>query len=234
MGTNIPGLPYLTTVPHIDEGAHGVEGTCPAGQQVCPVVGMQHTDIVGTVSLGGQQEQEGSLGKVLCPPQLPATVGGPSPGSLGSIQAPCLQPGARDLGWQLVPTDRACMDFIWVGPSPWQNNRAFLLPRASQGSHTGSSCHLLPTGTCALTLWHSPRWPGQQCHLACSKLQTLPQSPGAQDVTRCRDILPRHIPAYARDETKGGNSGDRDRDPQASWAASRTALVAAVWNCPLL
>lgn len=53
----------------------------------------------------------------------------PLPGALrqwvSPALAPCLQPGARDLGWQLVPTDRARMDFIWVVPSPLQKDWAF-------------------------------------------------------------------------------------------------------------
>lgn len=78
MGISIPVLlgmlPYLTTVPHVDEGAHGVEGTCPTGQQVCSVVGMQHTDIVGTVSLG---ERKGHRVSVPCPSPGPAPSWGP-------------------------------------------------------------------------------------------------------------------------------------------------------------
>lgn len=146
-------LPYLATVPHIDEGAHGVEGACPAGQQVCPVVGMQHTDIVGTVSLGGQQ----GTGRVtgywyFAHPQFPAsawnpmTVGEPQPDYLGSTQALCLQHGARDLGWQLVPTDIA---YIWVDPSPLQNDRAF---------YWSSCCQEHPRGTTwgPVATWASP------------------------------------------------------------------------------
>lgn len=88
-------LPYLTTVPHVDEGAHGVEGACPAGQQVCPVVGMQHTDIVGTVSLGGQQGREGSPGIGALPTHsslpLPVALGqgvSPTPGIWGGSLCP--------------------------------------------------------------------------------------------------------------------------------------------------
>lgn len=48
--------PYLTAVPHVDEGADGVAGTRPAGQQVCSVVGLQQADVVGTVGLGTGRE----------------------------------------------------------------------------------------------------------------------------------------------------------------------------------
>lgn len=70
-------LPYLATVPHVDEGAHGVEGACPTGQQVCPVVGMQHTDVVGTVSLGDSRGEEGSLGIGALPTPAPCLCLGP-------------------------------------------------------------------------------------------------------------------------------------------------------------
>lgn len=60
-----------------------------------------------------------------------------------------------------------------------------------------------------------------------------PPFPSAQDVTRCRDILPHCVPAHARDETKGGNAGDKDGYPQASSAVFRTAPISTVWGCPL-
>lgn len=44
-----------------------------------------------------------------------------------------------------MPSDRACVDFIWVVPSPLQNDSfllLLLLPRAAQGNHVGPSCHL--------------------------------------------------------------------------------------------
>lgn len=90
-------LPYLTTVPHVDEGAHGVEGACPAGQQVCPVVGVQHTDIVGTVSLWGQHGREGSPGIGALP--TPSSL--PLPGALGQGVSPTpgLHPGSLPPAW---------------------------------------------------------------------------------------------------------------------------------------
>lgn len=66
-------LPYLATVPHIDEGADGVKGTRAAGQQVCPVVGVQHTDVVGTVGLGGQQGRR-RVGGGLDPSPTPSSL----------------------------------------------------------------------------------------------------------------------------------------------------------------
>ena len=74
-------LPYLATVPHVDEGADGVEGACPAGQQVRPVVGVQHTDVVGAVGLGGWQGRgRVAGGSVLRPPPAPCLCLGPYDG----------------------------------------------------------------------------------------------------------------------------------------------------------
>lgn len=39
-------------MPHVDEGADGVEGAGATGQQVGPVVGVQQADVVGAVGLG--------------------------------------------------------------------------------------------------------------------------------------------------------------------------------------
>lgn len=44
-------LAYLPSVPHIDEGAHGLEGTSATGQEVGAVVGLQEADKVGTLRL---------------------------------------------------------------------------------------------------------------------------------------------------------------------------------------
>lgn len=65
-------LPYLAAVPHVDKGTDRVEGARPAGQQVRPVVGVQHADVVGTVSLRGEQGRgRVTGGSVLCPPPAP-------------------------------------------------------------------------------------------------------------------------------------------------------------------
>lgn len=111
-------LPYLAAVPHIDEGTDWVEGARPAGQQVGPVVGVQHTDVVGTVGLGEEQGRERITGGLMPTPSslpLPGALQqwvSPSPGSLGCTQALCLHPGARGARWQLAPTHRAGTDFI--------------------------------------------------------------------------------------------------------------------------
>lgn len=71
-------LPYLAAVPHVDEGADRVEGTRPTGQQVCSVVGVQHTDVVGAVGLRGQQGRGRVMGGlVLHPPTDPCLCLGP-------------------------------------------------------------------------------------------------------------------------------------------------------------
>lgn len=157
-------LPYLATVPHVDKGAHGVEGARPAGQQVCPVVGMQHTDIVGTVSLGGQQGRGRVTGYwCLAHPQPPAsawdptTVGEPQPW----LRASSLVPGIW--GGSLCPLT----GLVWTssGWSPAHCKRTGLFPGPSAaksipGEPHGIQLppgHLLPAGTCALTLSHSPR-----------------------------------------------------------------------------
>lgn len=49
-------------MPHVDEGADGVAGTRATGQQVCPVVGLQQADVVGTVGLGTGREGGGWWG----------------------------------------------------------------------------------------------------------------------------------------------------------------------------
>lgn len=111
-------LPYLAAVPHIDEGTDWVEGARPTGQQVGPVVGVQHTDVVGTVGLGEEQGRERITGGLMPTPSslpLPGALQqwvSPSPGSLGCTQALCLHPGARGARWQLAPTHRAGTDFI--------------------------------------------------------------------------------------------------------------------------
>lgn len=42
---------YLSSVPHTDEGAHGLEGTGSTGQEVGAVVGLQEANKVGTFRL---------------------------------------------------------------------------------------------------------------------------------------------------------------------------------------
>lgn len=52
---------HLSPVPHVDVGAHRLEGTGAAGQQVGAVVGLQETDKVGTLRLEeGQGRRAGS------------------------------------------------------------------------------------------------------------------------------------------------------------------------------
>lgn len=47
----ILSLAYLSSVPHVDEGTHGLEGTGATGQEVSAVVGLQETNKVGTLRL---------------------------------------------------------------------------------------------------------------------------------------------------------------------------------------
>lgn len=42
---------YLSSVPHVDEGTHGLEGPGATGQEVGAVVGLQKANKVGTLGL---------------------------------------------------------------------------------------------------------------------------------------------------------------------------------------
>lgn len=46
---------YLSSVPHVDEGAHRLEGAGAAGQEVSAVVGLKKADKVGTLRLQKQR-----------------------------------------------------------------------------------------------------------------------------------------------------------------------------------
>lgn len=48
---SISSSTHLSPVPHVDVGAHRLEGTGAAGQQVGAVVGLQETDKVGALRL---------------------------------------------------------------------------------------------------------------------------------------------------------------------------------------
>lgn len=47
---------HLSPVANVDEGAHWLEGTGAAGQQVGAVVGLQETDKVGALRLGKERK----------------------------------------------------------------------------------------------------------------------------------------------------------------------------------
>lgn len=44
-------LAYLSSVPHVNEGTHGLEGTGATGKKVGAVVGLQEANKVGTLRL---------------------------------------------------------------------------------------------------------------------------------------------------------------------------------------
>lgn len=44
-------LAYLSSVPHVNEGTHGLEGAGATGQEVGAVVGLQEANKVGTLRL---------------------------------------------------------------------------------------------------------------------------------------------------------------------------------------
>lgn len=48
---------YLSSVSHIDEGTHWLEGTSATGQKVGAVVGLQEADKVGTLRLNKNKTQ---------------------------------------------------------------------------------------------------------------------------------------------------------------------------------
>lgn len=131
------------------------------------------------------------------------------------------------------------------GPQPIAKGRGFLLllpsPRASLGEPRVIQLapgHLLPTGTRVLTPSHGPHQLGERGPGSSSRTQPQapgdPPLPGTHHTNRCRDVLPCRVPACAGDETKGGNVGDGDGYPRAFSAASRTAPITTVWDCPLL
>lgn len=55
---------HLSTMPNGNESAGWLEGTSATGQQVGPVVGLQHPHKVGTLHLGGGGGWEDDLGQV--------------------------------------------------------------------------------------------------------------------------------------------------------------------------
>lgn len=160
----------------------------------------------------------------------------PSPGSLGYSQALCPHPAARGARQQLMHplSGLAQTSSGWTpahdGAFYW-SSCCLEHPRVSHAlasQHLGISCPWAPMSsphtahtrqgskvTCpASSQWQLP-----------APMPRDPLLPSAQDVTRCRDVLPHCVPACAGDETKGGNAGDADGYPRASSAVSGTAPI---------